>query len=270
MLEIRKIETNDTLSVLKAEYFNQTTAPLDGMWHFGFVPMAQHFGFYEGEQLIGFCCLNTDGYLLQFYVSQQAITSADELFALIIQNNSNVIDKVTGAFVSTSDPTFLAMCLDHNLSTTVNALLYCGIQNNTTQDTSVVLKQASQDQLVRFVDFAVNAIGAPKEWLKGYFGGLIAKQELFGYWKDDQLIATGECRKFAEHQTDYADLGMIVSPDFRGQGIATDVLRALIALAKSQELIPICSTEKANLGAQKAIAKAGLITNHRLLQIAFA
>lgn len=270
MLEIRKLETTNTLSILKAEYFNQTTAPLDGMWHFGFVPMAQHFGFYEGEQLIGFCCLNTDGYLLQFYVSQQAITSADELFSLIIQNNSNAIGKIAGAFVSSCDPTFLAMCLDHNSSTSVNALLYCGIKDNTTQDINLELKQASQDQLVRFVDFAINAIGAPKEWLKGYFGGLIAKQELFGYWKDDQLIATGECRKFAEHQTDYADLGVIVSTDFRGQGIATDVLRALIELTKSQELTPMCSTEKTNVGAQKAIAKAGLVSNHRLLQVTFS
>ncbi|WP_289028022.1 GNAT family N-acetyltransferase [uncultured Paraglaciecola sp.] len=270
MLEIRMIETNDRLSLLKAEYFNQTTAPLDGMWHFGFVPMAQHFGFYESEQLVGFCCLNTDGYLLQFYVSQQAITSADELFELIIQNNSNVIGKVAGAFVSTCDPAFLAMCLDHSLSSTVNALLYCGVQGNTSQATSAELQQASQEQLVRFVDFAVNAIGAPKDWLQGYFGDLIAKQELFGYWKGQQLIASGECRKFAEHQTEYADLGVIVSPDFRGHGIATDVLRALIALAKSQELIPMCSTEKANLGAQKAIAKAGLVTNHRLLQVTFA
>lgn len=270
MLEIKKLETIGALRSLKAEYFNQTTAPLDGMWHFGFVPMAQHFGFYENEQLVGFCCVNADSYMLQFYVSQQATTSIDELFALIIENNSNVIGKIEGAFVSTCDPKFLAMCLDHQSSTSVNTILYCGTQHNTIPKTNIMLKQATQDKLSDFVDFANTAIGAPKEWLSGYFGDLIEKQELLGYWKDGQLIASGECRKFTEHQTKYADLGMIVSPDFRGQGIATDVLRALIKRAKSQQLTPMCSTEKTNLGAQKAILKAGFVTNHRLLQVAFA
>ncbi len=270
MIEIKKLETTDLLSTLKAEYFNQTTAPLDGMWHFGFVPMAQHYGFYEHDQLVGFCCVNAQGYLLQFYLSQHATTSADELFELITQVYSNVIGKVTGAFVSTCDPKFLSLCLDHNASTTVHTLLYCGTQHKFVKDASIALKQASQDKLEVFVEFAANAIGASKEWLEGYFTDLIAKQELFGYWKDGQLIASGECRKFTEYQTDYADLGMIVSPDHRRQGIATDVLRALITLAKSQQLIPMCSTEKANLGAQKAILNSGLVTHHRLLQVEFA
>ena len=40
------IESLDELSKLKKEYFKKTTSPLDGMWHFGFVPMSKHFGFY--------------------------------------------------------------------------------------------------------------------------------------------------------------------------------------------------------------------------------
>lgn len=270
MIEIRTLEKIDALNTLKAGYFNQSTAPLDGMWHFGFAPMAQHFGFYEHDKLVGFCCVNADSYLLQFHISEDSTASADELFALIAQNNSRVIGNVSGAFVSTCDPKFLAMSLDHNATTTVNTLLYCGTQQNTVQDASITLELANQDKLEHFVEFAVNAIGAPKEWLTGYFGSLIAKQELFGYWKDGHLVASGECRKFADYQTDYADLGMIVSPDYRGQGIATEVLRSLIGLAKSQQLIPMCSTEKTNIGAQKAILKAGLVTNHRLLKVEFS
>lgn len=269
MLEIKQLTTIDTLSTLKAEYFDQTTAPLDGMWHFGFVPMAQHFGFYEHEQLVGYCCVNSESYLLQFYVSPHALTSITELFALIIQNNSKEIGKVAGAFVSTCDPKFLAMCLDHNVSTTVHALLYSDTKYNTQQGASITLKQATQEKLEDFVNFAENAIGAPKAWLEDYYANLIVKQELFGYWQDNQLIASGECRKFLAYQCDYADLGVIVSPEHRGQGVATEILRALIACAKSQQLNPMCSTEKANLGAQKAIAKAGLMANHRLLKVEF-
>jgi len=269
MLEIKKLETTSTLSALKAEYFSHTTAPLDGMWHFGFAPMAQHFGFYEHDQLVGFCCINSEGYLLQYYLSPHATTSADDLFALIAQDNSNVIGAISGAFVSTCDLKFLSMCLDNNTSVKVNALMYCGIHEAPSKAANLSLVEASEDQLDIFVDFAAHAIGAPKEWLTSYFGHLIARQELFGYWEEGQLVASGECRKFDEHQTEYADLGIIVSPDYRGQGVATEVLRALTLRATSQGLTPMCSTEKTNIAAQKAIAKAGLLTDHRLLQVEF-
>ncbi|MBW3695276.1 GNAT family N-acetyltransferase [Vibrio sp. T187] len=269
MLEIKKLEATSVLSTLKAEYFSHTTDPLDGMWHFGFAPMAQHFGFYEHDQLVGFCCINSDDYLLQYYLSPHAMTSADELFALIAQDNSNVIGTINGAFVSTCDPKFLSMCLDNSTSIKVNALMYCGIHKAASKPANISLTEAFEDQIHTFVEFAAHAIGAPKEWLTSYFGNLIARRELFGYWEKGQLVASGECRKFDEHQTEFADLGMIVSPDYRGQGVATEVLRALILLASSQGLTPMCSTEKTNIPAQKAIAKADLLTHHRLLQVEF-
>ncbi|MEH6452280.1 MAG: hypothetical protein V7782_04480 [Psychromonas sp.] len=36
MLEIKKIESLQLLNDLKSQYFALATAPLDGMWHFGF------------------------------------------------------------------------------------------------------------------------------------------------------------------------------------------------------------------------------------------
>lgn len=50
MLDIKKITTLNDLSELKTTYFSESTAPLDGMWHFGFVPMSDHFGFYVERQ----------------------------------------------------------------------------------------------------------------------------------------------------------------------------------------------------------------------------
>ncbi len=69
MIQIKKVTSIETLSELKQQYMEQTTAPLDGMWMAGFVPISRHFGFYENDQLVGFFCINDDGYLLQFHVS---------------------------------------------------------------------------------------------------------------------------------------------------------------------------------------------------------
>ncbi len=269
MLNIVKIDTIDALHSLKAEYFAQTHAPLDGMWHFGFVPMSQHYAFYENDVLVGFCCVNSDGYLLQYFLSPQASTSASDLFTLIAQQDSKVIGDVSGAFVSTCDPSFLSLSLDNAASSSVNTLLYCGVKQGVNEEAGIDLTLATDDHLSLYVDFAAQAIGAPKEWLTGYYGNLIARQELFGYWQDGELVATGERRKFDEFQTQYADLGMIVSAQHRGQGIATKVIKALIANAVAEQLIPMCSTEKTNIGAQRAIEKAGLVSKHRLLQVQF-
>lgn len=270
MLEIKLIENLEELSTLKQGYFEQSTAPLDGMWHLGFAPMSTHFGFYEQEVLVGYCCINGEGYMLQFYLSDHAKTGARELFTLIAEQNSSIIGTVNGAFVSTAEPQYLSLCLDNSSAVTVNALMYK--QKNTCKQshtTTLELKLAEPEQLEQFVEFAVTTINAPEQWLTGYFGNLISRKELFGYWNDGELLATGECRLFDEYQTEYADLGMIVALSQRGKGIATQVLNWLVNSANQRGLTPICSTESNNVGAQKAIKRAGLSSSNRIVQVEF-
>ncbi|CAH6839959.1 MULTISPECIES: GNAT family N-acetyltransferase [Vibrio] len=274
MLDIKKITTLSDLSELKTTYFSESTAPLDGMWHFGFVPMSDHFGFYESGKLVGYCVLNREGYLLQFYLVPEASVNIADLFTLIIESNSSVIGQVQGAFVSTAEPQYLSLCLDNSASFKVNAMMY---RQNQKSDASrhsgciegIKMALATEEQLDKLVEFASSAIGAPKEWLTGYYSNLIARQELWGYWENERVLATGECRKFDEHQTQYADLGMIVAEQERGRGLATRVLNFLTQHVTSQGLEVICSTESSNIGAQKAIERAGLSSKHRILQFDF-
>ncbi|WP_299132837.1 GNAT family N-acetyltransferase [uncultured Vibrio sp.] len=274
MLDIKKTSTLSDLSELKTAYFADSTAPLDGMWHFGFVPMSDHYGFYENDILVGYCVLNGEGYLLHFYLAPTASANIADLFTLIIENNSSVIGEVKGAFVSTAEPQYLSLCMDNTESFKVNAMMY---RQNQESDASrhsgriedIKMTLATEEQLDKLVEFASSAIGAPKEWLTGYYSNLIARQELWGYWESESVLATGECRKFDEHQTQFADLGMIVAPAERGKGLATRVLNFLTQHANSQGLEAMCSTESSNIGAQKAIARAGLSSKNRILQFAF-
>lgn len=267
MIEIKRIDSIETLSALKQKYLEQTVAPLDGMWLLGFVPISQHFGFYEDNQLAGFCCINNEGYLLQFYFSPQYSYQANDLFALIVEQNSSVIGHVKGAFVSTAEPVYLSMCLDNYSSFNVNALMY-QLRLNVDNEKQAPLKmlKAMSSQLLEFVEFAKASIGAPEEWVTGYYANLISKGELFGYWEDGQLIASGECRRFDDFQKEYADLGMVVLPSERRKGLGIRVMLFLVAYAQQNQIIPICSTEKTNIGAQKAISKVGFVSDHRIIQ----
>jgi RimJ/RimL family protein N-acetyltransferase len=271
MLKIKTIESLHTLSELKDAYFANTSAPLDGMWHFGFVPMAKHVGFYLDGSLIGFCCINDDGYLMQFYVTQDKQAFAQQLFTLIAEQNSAVLGEVRGAFVSTAEPNYMSYCLDNSATFTVNALMYQYMPEfSNEQNEKFEMQLASTEQLKALVAFAASNIGAPQDWLNGYYGKLIERNELFGYSIDGKLLATGECRLFDQHQTDFADLGVVVAQSERGRGIAKQVLRFLIKHAASKGLKSICSTQSGNIGAQKAISRVGFIASHRIVQFEFS
>lgn len=240
------------------------------MWHFGFVPMSKHFGFYVNNTLVGFCCINDDGYLLQFHLETNSKISANALFTLIAEQNSKVIGEVKGAFVSTAEPHYMSLCLDNSSIYKVNALMYQqDAKMSIKQEDTIDMEVATDQELAEYVQFSATNIGAPEQWLNGYYGNLIKRKELLGYRKGEQLLAVGECRLFDEYQTEYADLGMIVDQSMRGQGIAKKVLNFLVKHASTKGLQQICSTESNNIGAQKAISSAGFVSTNRIVQFEF-
>jgi RimJ/RimL family protein N-acetyltransferase len=266
-MQIRKLEV-EQLSELKQLYIRQTTAPLDGMWLCGFVPMASHFGFYEDNGLVGFFCVNDEGYLLQFFVNQNCQNQSSQFFEAIFHGDDLPSGKIKGAFVSTAEPHYLSLCLDRLSRFEVNSLMYqrdeaSGVQP---QENALTMTTVDSEQLPEAVDFAVAAIGASTEWLSGYYANLIKRQELFGVWANGRLVATGESRSRDEYQTEYADLGMIVAESERGRGMATQILRLLVTVNEANGLKSICSTEKTNVAAQKAIGRAGFVASNRIIQ----
>ena len=269
MVQIKKVESIEELSELKQQYINQTTAPLDGMWLCGFVPIANHFGFYENENLVGFCCINDEGYLLQFYLCPDNQDQATLLFDSVLTKKNSPIEKISGAFVSTAEPQYLSLCLDSFSKFKVHTLMYQQDKMSKTvqaQESVLQLTVVKPEQLAEMVGFAKFNVGAPEEWLTGYYTNLINRQELFGFWQNGRLLATGESRGYDEYQTEYADLGVIVDESTRGKGLGTSVLQQLTTISKNKGLKPICSTENSNTYAQKAISRAGFFAGNRIVQ----
>lgn len=271
MLDIRQLDCIEALEGLKKSYLGQTVAPLDGMWLCGFVPQATHYGFYSKGNIVGYCCLNDEGFVLQFYLEPEYQDQVKTLFNSLFESFQLQIGNVNGAFVSTAEPQFLSYCLDYFSSFEVNTLMYqlaSSIDDSTDQELSILGKALNLQQLDEAVSFVHSAIGAPLEWLNGYFLNLIERQELYGSWSEGRLIATGECRGYDAYQTEYADVGMIVGERERCKGVASDVLKDLVLIARHRGLEPICSTERDNIAAQKAITRAGFVAQHRILKFA--
>ena len=269
MIEINVITELDNLKSLKSEYLDKTTAPLDGMWLCGFLPLASHFSFQKNSTLIGYCCINDEGYLLQFYLRDNDFFEGTSLFTNMITGKYDQLPKIMGAYVSTAEPDFLSHCFDNFSSFKVNSMMYqlnkvtpMSVNN----DNSWTLKPVEPENSSEAVEFALRNMGAPEDWLTQYISNLIQRQELFGCWLDNELIGTGENRKFDDVQKGYTDIGVIVHQQQRGKGLATWIIQQLIQQAVEKGLKPICSTERDNIGAQKALTKAGFISRHRIIQ----
>lgn len=254
----------DRLVELKRAYLGRLSHPLDGMWE-SFGDMADHYNVLADDVVCGYCAINSERKILKFSIDETQ--PARTVFRQAVSQL-----EISGAVAATCEPEYLSLCLDLQKSVNVNALMYHIAEGFTLPKFSfpaeVEFKIATSSDLDVAVQFGTITLGADPNWLKGYFEDRIDRGELFGLWKDGRLIATGECRP-SDTQQPYADLGMIVAKEHRGKGLATDILRELIRLCEDRRLKPICSTERDNIGAQKAIEKSGFISHHRILDVTF-
>ena len=81
-------------------------------------------------------------------------------------------------------------------------------------------------------------------------------------------MGTGEAR-VSESQPPFVDLGVITVRRHRGRGVAPHVLGRLKQRCYERDLVPICSTTVENAGSRRAIAKAGFVSGHRILEVGF-
>ena len=249
---------------LHRAYLDSLVAPMDGMW-LSFAQDGRRRLLQLDGETAGFFVLGDDGALLQLYVTPTFELRADELFAAVIERH-----EVTGAMVSTADPVFLSLALEHQASIDVHTLLY--------EDRGAVEPpELAGAELVPVEPEELEAMAVAQEealeqdlgdWLRGYLGHLIRRRELFALRRGEELLGTGETR-VADLQPPYVDLGVITMKAFRRQGVASHILSRLKPLCYARDLQPICSTTMGNLGARKAITRAGFTARHRLLKITF-
>ena len=176
------------------------------------------------------------------------------------------------ATVSTIDPAFLSLCLDVQKSVTVHTYLYeshTAVPSDHPQADGLDFCLVDIAELDRTVAFQQACLGGDKDmsdWLRGYSSNLIEREELFVLCREDEWLGLGEYRR-SNSQEGITDLGMMIAPAHRGQGWATYILTCLRARCTAEGRHAICSTMVDNIGAQKAILRAGFISRHRIMNV---
>ena len=266
MIEIVEATSADDLADLRRDYLASLAAPFDGMWD-AFVAMSRRLEIRSSGERAGYFALNGAGQLLQFHVAAPFESAAAKLFAAVVAR-----DEVKGAMVSTADPLFLGLCLDVQKALRVHTFLYqdhhrveAALEGGAGASFDVV--EASE--LEAIAELQRDSLDQdPGDWLVGYLERLIGRRELYALRVEGEIWGTGEAR-MSESQPPFVDLGVITMRPHRGRGVAPHVLGRLKQSCYERELVPICSTTVENASSRRAIAKAGFVSRHRILEVGF-
>eukprot|EP01080_Neovahlkampfia_damariscottae_P000275 gene275-6690_t len=244
-MQINKVENINELVELKRKYIQESTSPLDGMW-LSFVKGSNHYSLSSDDKLIGYLCINDEGYILQFYIipefQQDSITQFKNILS---SENKKLIGEIKGAVVSTAEPKYLSLCFDHFKNSKVYGFMFQKLKKEISPIFDVKEKNKltllTKDNFEDVIKFAFDTIQHDENWLRDYYKERIERKEAFACWENDKIFAIGETRGYDDFQVGYADLGVMVCKTKRKQGIATEVVKQLVNITESRNQIPICN-----------------------------
>ena len=257
-----KVTNIEELTILKKAWLASLTSPQDGMWE-SFRNSATDFGIVKENEMIGYAAIDENHQLLQFYLLPKYLPKGAAIFKTFIDEL-----KINTGIVGTNNPDYLSIALNFVKELKVPTYLFRNTFEVTIEEKEDLLKACQAKDIEKIVHFCHYSTGAPKDWLVGYIGGLVEKKEIFSLENNEEIIGTCEVRKSTTAPA-FADIGMIVSPDYRQKGYGTYLLNTAKNIALKWGKIPICSCEKDNVGSLKAITNCGFVSRYQLLSITF-
>ncbi len=256
-MEILSVAATDPLlNQLRPQYLAYLYEPQDLYSESLNKDATRHILWEEGEA-VGYCLTADQGMLLEFYLMDERL--AESVFEHVLHAQS-----ITRAMCKTFDPLFLSLCLAHAVQTKPIALHFTTIADVDFQENkSVAVRLAEVTDLA-----SIKAIN------DGFFDSdeevctYIQKGHLMLYEDKGGLIGCGLVQPVVAGQP-YYDLGMLVNPSRRRQGIGQYIVRHLKAHCLSQGLRPICCCDIGNVASRACLEAAGFRSRHRTVEFCF-
>lgn len=253
---------SDELAILKREWRESLISPQDGMWE-TFRERATNWGVFHKERLIGYTSIGADNELLQFYLSPKYLLKSESIFEDFIKKMN-----IKNGIVGTNNLCYLSVALNFVKELSIGTYLFRDHYEVDIEEKEGIIKECQEKDIDRIVNMYHHSMGAPKDWLSSYIGGLIKRREIFFLEDKGTVIGTCEVRKSIT-SPEFADIGMVVSPEYRNQGYGTYLLDTAKRKAIESGRTPICSCEKSNIGSIKSIHNCGFTSKYQLLSISF-
>ncbi len=258
-MRFTKTDNNGTIDKLRKQFYQTLTAPIDAMWEQLYIASSQHYLIDDDNTTIGYCCINDDQCLLQLFLTAGYQLKMTKVITDLIET-----ELITSASLSSNEPISFNIFLTRSKEMKTNT--FCFQHSNTHREvkSSLNIELVTPDDIPSIKDYLKTQVGMDDTF--GYTENLVARKEIFMVKESDVIIATSE-RRMSDSQPAIADLGIIVNKDFRGKGIATEVMKMQVNRVLDENRKPICSTTIDNIASRKIIEKSGFYCSNVIFDI---
>jgi len=263
-LVIKKVE-KEQIKGMTDQYYKDLCATMDDMWEKGIIGRSNYHRIsFEGKE-IGYFCLDDNKALLQYFVTDEYLYMTESVFAHILKDY-----KIKEGFVSTIEPRYLTLSMDHQTSVEGNSIMFADAYKVSRENPiqGARFEVALPEEIDAVMKYSIEDAGLEGDWMIEYYKNIVSAGALHLLKIDGKIIGTGELRE-STTQRPFADLGMTVGKEHRRKGLGSYILTYLKELCYEKDLKPICSTSVENISSKKAIENAGMYAYHRVLKVTF-
>jgi GNAT superfamily N-acetyltransferase len=209
---------------------------------------------------IGYFFLDEEGILLEYFIIQQQLHLAEEIFKKIIAEFS-----IHKAFCKSFDHMLLSCCAGLQIKTSVLGVLFREY-NPILGDArlkEITVRPATLEDEGHVIEVNEEVFDYDHEVLE-----YINKQQLLIFEKEHTSIGFGIFSRVIEGRPDF-DIGMLVEKDFRSQGFGQFIIGYLADFCRKNGCRPIAGCAVENIASRRTLEKAGFVAGYRLLEFSF-
>lgn len=254
---IHRVASNDaSLVELRGNYRDSLVEPQD-MHSESLTRGAASYVLSEMAKAVGYFLIADAGTLLEFHVIDERL--AEPAFDQILHEHA-----IARALCKSFDSRLLALCQARTTQVRGIALLFTSIADATFHPKpSVTIRKPEGSDLANIQAIDDGFFDSAEEVCS-----YIDKGNLRLYQEGGELIACGLVQPVIEGRP-FRDLGMLVKPSRRRQGIGTYVIRHLKAHCLEKGLRPVCCCDIENVASRQCLESAGFRSRHRILEFTF-
>tara|TARA_R100001369_G_scaffold82274_1_gene113855 strand:- start:2294 stop:3085 length:792 start_codon:yes stop_codon:yes gene_type:complete len=259
-MNFTKTDITELIDDYRLQLYKSLKAPIDAMWEQLYIGSSQHY-LIEDNRTLGYCCINEKGCLTQIFLIKDYLSLMDKVIKELISNG-----LIKSASLSSNEPLAFNSCLFHSKSIKTNTFCFEHLNNEVEVDASLNIELVTTDDIPSVKLFLKEQVSMDDTF--GYTENLVSRKEIFMIKENETIVATSECR-MSDSQPTVADLGIIVNRNFRGRGLATQIMKMQVNRVLKSNRRPICSTTMDNLASRKAIEKSGFYCSNIIFDINF-
>ncbi len=255
MLIILKINP-ESVEQLRVQYLKSLPEFQDIILEF-LIEDSNYYSINQNNEVVGYVIVSTENILIEFYLQSSESLNRIEIFQQILKELS-----IKSVLCKSFDYALMKCCLQQSLHYKLMGHLYRNLYPGVEEQLDAKLESRFADYSdLPFLESQEDKVFEPKCRLSEF----IESKGILMYSRNEKIVGCGflTC---VHPEFNYYDIGVWTNPDYRKQGIATQIILHLKDTCLENEKIPICGCANGNIASQKTLEKCGFSSRHKLIE----